>query len=125
MRSISASTCAISSSALGESVKLVSPAPRASAPNVATTATGPSTTTVIKALIQRDLVIRTSIAPKRRRHGVQEYHPIQGRGVLRPGNRGAPAATKPSGKVTTIGPAHPNGGIDAVIRCRPLRTENG
>src|SRR6266849_5020683 len=71
MRSISASTCAISSSAFGESVKLVSAAPGASAPSVAITATGPSTTPVIKALIQRDLVIRTSIAPKRRRHGAQ------------------------------------------------------
>src|SRR6266849_5079465 len=57
MRSISASTCAISSSAFGESVRLVSAAPGASAPSTAITATGPSTTPVIKAFIQRDLVI--------------------------------------------------------------------
>src|SRR5260370_42042238 len=66
MRSISASTCAISSSAFGESVRLVSAAPGASAPSTAITATGRSPTPVIKAFIQRDLVILDLHRPKTR-----------------------------------------------------------
>src|SRR5262249_8483324 len=64
MRSISASTCAISASAAGVSVVLGSSALTTSAPSVVMTATGPNTSPTISAFIQRDCTIKPSVAER-------------------------------------------------------------
>src|SRR5712691_3028000 len=124
MRSISASTCAISSSAFGESVRLVSAAPGASAPSTAITATGPSTTPVIKAFIQRDLVILDLHRPPDAR-GVHTTIQCRVAASFGPENRGAsPPRIRAAGR-RPLDQAHPNAAIEAVVPCWPLRTANG